>query len=337
MIKVLHPGIFTTIQDLGRSGFQAFGVPLAGAMDEYSCRVANLLVGNEEKAPVLELTMSGGSYEFLQDTLIAITGAQMAAQLDDRILANWNSYLAKKGERLTFSFAKQGCRAYLAVAGGFNVKKVMGSASTYTRSKMGGVEGRALRQDDVLQILPSGNFEEKSLPEDFQLNFSEQPIIRVLPGPQDDAFVDEALTDLQNSTYQIEPDSDRMGYRLSGTVLRHKKTADIISDALFKGAVQVPGNGQPIIMLSDCQTTGGYTKLCFVITPDLDVLAQCKPGDKIKFAVVDEVQAAEIYVKYRKKLDDVRIYLKNPSVLAKQLDIKVNGIQYKVEIKEIEV
>ena len=336
MIKVLHPGIFTTIQDLGRQCVQAYGVPLAGAMDEYSCKIANLLAGNDEDTPLLELTMFGGSYEFLEDTLIAIAGAPMDAQLDSKPLANWASHIVKKGEQLSFSFATMGCRAYMAIAGGLAVEKIMGSASTHTRSKMGGLTGRVLQKGDILPINKPCVFQERSLPEIFQIDFYKSPVIRILPGPQHDFFVDDVFDELQKSTYDIQSDSDRMGYRLLGTPLKHKKSADIISDALFKGAVQVPGDGQPIIMLADCQTTGGYTKLCFVITPDLDLLAQCKPGDKVKFLVVKEEHAYAIYEKYRKRLDYAKAYLENIDN-ASCITLCINGVQYNVQIKEMEV
>lgn len=331
MIKVIHPGLFTTVQDLGRKDFQAFGVPVAGAMDEYSARCANLLVGNDENAAMLEFTMMGGSYLFEQDALIVITGAYMNAQINGKPVENWRAYKINTCDELTFSFATEGCRAYLAIAGGIKVKKIMGSASTHTRSKLGGYEGRALQKGDALAIGKATYAMEKVLPDNLLPKFNDNPCIRILPGPQDGAFEKDVFSVLQEGEYEIQADSDRMGYRLVGQTLKHKQSADIISDALFKGAVQVPGNGQPIIMLSDCQTTGGYTKLCFVITPDLNILAQCKPGGKIKFKVVDEEQAVEAFRIYQQSLAKVRQYLQKGN---RQFIVNINGTKYDVQLQE---
>lgn len=314
MIKVINAGILTTVQDLGRRYFRAFGVPKAGAMDDFSCRVANLLVGNDENAPLLELTVVGGSYFFEEDTFIALAGADMSASCAGKPLANWHAHLIKAGQQLDFSFATKYCRAYLAVAGGIKVEKIMGSSSTHIRAKFGGFEGRALKAGDVVQI---GEVKDKSklreipLPEELQFSFDTTPVIRVLPGPQSDAFAPDTFAVLQQDEYTIGLDSDRMGYRLSGHILSHNSTgADIVSDALIEGAVQVPGDGQPIIMLSDCQTTGGYTKLCFVISPDLPVLGQCRPGDKLRFKLIEEQESLSILKEYKERLDKIREFLK---------------------------
>lgn len=313
MIKVINPGIFTTVQDLGRRFFRAFGVPKAGAMDEFSSRVANMLVGNDENAPLLELTIVGGSYLFEEDTLIALTGADMSATCAGRALANWQSHFIRAGQQLDFSFATKCCRAYLAVAGGICVEKVMDSCSTHTRAKLGGFDGRALKAGDVLQVgvTDKSKLREIPLPEDFRFSLPEVPVIRVLPGPQADSFTPDTFDVMQSDNYTIALDSDRMGYRLSGNILSHNSTgADIVSDALIEGAVQVPGDGQPIIMLSDCQTTGGYTKLCFVISSDLPILGQCRPGDQIRFKLISEEEALDILQEYQKKLDKIRMFLK---------------------------
>ena len=315
MIKVINAGILTTVQDLGRKYFRAFGVPKAGAMDDFSSRVANLLVGNDENAPLLELTIVGGSYLFEEDTLIALTGADMSASCGGKPLANWQSHFIKAGQQLEFAFATKYCRSYLAVAGGIKVETIMGSCSTHIRAKFGGFEGRALKAGDVLQV---GEVSDKSklreipLPEELRLALADVPVIRVLTGPQADAFTADTFDNLQKDEYTIALDSDRMGYRLSGHILSHNETgADIVSDALIEGAVQVPGDGQPIIMLSDCQTTGGYTKLCFVISSDLPVLVQCRPGDKIRFKLISEEESLNILREYQNKLDKIRVFLKN--------------------------
>lgn len=315
MIKVINAGILSTVQDLGRRYFRAFGVPKAGAMDDFSSRVANLLVGNDENAPLLELTVVGGSYFFEEDTLIALTGADMSASCAGKPLANWQSHFIKAGQQLDFSYASKYCRTYLAVAGGINIEKIMGSCSTHIRAKLGGFEGRALKAGDVLQfgeVKDKSKLREIPLPVELRLCFDGVPVIRVLPGPQANAFIPDTFDNLQKEEYTIALDSDRMGYRLSGHILSHNEMgADIVSDALIEGAVQVPGDGQPIIMLADCQTTGGYTKLCFVISTDLPVLAQCRPGDKIRFKVIEEEEALQILKEYKNKLDKIRVFLKN--------------------------
>ena len=311
MIKVINPGFFTTVQDLGRKGFQAFGVPVGGAMDNYAFRLANLLVGNDENTPALEFTISGGMYEFDDDMLISLTGADMNATLDGTPLKNWASHKVKKGQVLLFAFSMLGCRSYMAVAGGLKVEKIMNSASTHTRSKMGGIEGRQLKKEDILSIEKSNFDKSITLSDEFTYCVPEEKIIRVLPGPQDDCFTADAFDILQRNVYEVDIESDRMGYRLKGAeeITHLAKGADIISDSLIKGAVQVPGSGQPIVMLADCQTTGGYTKLCSVITVDLVLIAQCKPGDKLKFKVVSDDEAIEALRFYEAKIAQAKEFI----------------------------
>ncbi|MDR2006742.1 MAG: biotin-dependent carboxyltransferase family protein [Acidaminococcales bacterium] len=333
MLKVLNPGFFATIQDLGRTGFLAFGVPQAGALDDYACRAANLLAGNDENAPLLELTMFGGEYEFCADTLIALAGADMAAELDGAPLGNWSSRRVKKGQKLALSFAGSGCRAYLAVAGGFKIAKTMGSCSTHTRSGIGGMEGRPLRKGDLLPMAESAGGQEKNLPGELKPT-AVPPLLRVLPGPQADAFSGDVFAVLESEEYLIEADSDRMGYRLRGPSLKHKAGADIISDALISGGVQAPGSGQPIIMLNDCQTTGGYTKLCFVVSPDLPLLAQCRPGDRIKFRAVTEEESLLALEEYKGRLARLREFAKEKTP-ARLWRLTVSSKRYDIEIEEV--
>lgn len=334
MITVLNSGMFTTVQDLGRKDYQAYGIPLAGAMDAYAAKVANIMAGNDENEALLEFTITGGSYRFDSDMLIALTGADMNATCEGHPLKNWATHKIKKGDVVTFAFVSKGCRSYMAVAGGLDIPLVMDSASTHTRSKLGGFDGRALKKEDVLMVKESAYDRETVLPEAYLPVYESTPVIRVMPGPQDDYFTGNAFFALTEGDYMLEADSDRMGYRLSGNAIKHKDTADIISDALFRGAVQVPGNGQPIIMLSDCQTTGGYTKLCFVISADLDVLAQCKPGDKIKFAVVSEDEAVTALKEQREKIAQVKAFVtSNDIYVSKQYVVKINGINYNVYVE----
>jgi biotin-dependent carboxylase-like uncharacterized protein len=332
MIKVLNPGLFTTIQDLGRAGFLAFGVSMAGAADDYACRAANLLVGNDENAPLLEMTMFGGGYEFCRDALAGLGGADMAAKLDGTPLANWASHKIKRGQTLELSFAEGGCRTYLAVAGAFKAEQAMGSYSTHTRSKIGGMAGRVLKKGDFLATGEKAAGRPMRLPAGL-CPAARPPLLRVLPGPQADAFFGDAFAVLESGEYTIEADSDRMGYRLQGPAIRHKTSADIISDALIGGAVQIPGSGQPMIMLNDCQTTGGYTKLCFVITPDLPVLAQCRPGDRLRFKAITEAEAEAALQEYKGRLDRLREFVKKRA-RARGLRLTVNSRLYEIEIEE---
>ena len=333
MMEVLNPGLFTTVQDLGRTGFLAFGVPQAGAMDDYACRAANLLAGNDENAPLLELTLFGGSYEFGADTLVALAGADMAAKLDGSLLGNWSSRRVKKGQTLDLSFAAGGCRAYLAVAGGFKIEKTMGSCSTHTRSGIGGMAGRTLKKGDILPMEENAGGRERALPD--ALKPAAGPLLlKVLPGPQADAFYEDAFAVLESAEYTIEADSDRMGYRLKGPAIKHKAGADIISDALISGGVQVPGSGQPIIMLNDCQTTGGYTKLCFVISPDLSVLAQCRPGDRIRFKAISEEESLLALAEYQSRLALLREFAREKPA-ARILRLFLGNEQYDIEIEEV--
>lgn len=292
-IQVLKPGMFTTVQDLGRWGYQQYGVPVAGAMDEFALRAANLLVGNAEGDAGLEITLLGPSLEFGADQVIAVTGADLDATLNGRALPLWESVTVRRGTTLKFGRPKAGARAYLAVAGGVDVPKVIGSRSTYVRGKLGGFQGRPLQAGDELAIGQAGRpTPGRRLPPDATPGVVHTA--RVILGPQDDHFPDESLELFLSSTYRVSAVSDRMGYRLEGPKLHHKQGPDIISDAIPAGAVQVPGHGTPIIMLADRQTTGGYTKIATVISADLRVLAQLAPGESIGFqrVTMDEAVAA---------------------------------------------
>lgn len=342
MITTIQPGLFTTVQDEGRWGYQAFGMPVAGAMDRYAYHIANLLVGNKSSAAVLEMTLRGGQFRFEKDCYVSICGADMQAMLNGAQVKNWSCFLAKAGSELVFDYAISGCRTYMAINGGIDTPVILGSRSTYTRAGIGGVDGRALRAGDVICI--GKEYEqpgkEQALPAKFVLTYSEQIELRVLLGPQDDYFSDVGITTFFSSTYSISTEADRMGYRLEGDVIEHKDKADIISDALCQGAVQVPGHGMPIIMMADRQTTGGYTKIGTVIGPDLSLIAQAKPGDTVVFKRCSEEEAEaallaerDIYLKIKEILladDDQKII-----ALAKHFKITVNKQVYNVDVREV--
>lgn len=295
MLKVLNAGMMTTIQDSGRWGYQGFGTPVAGAMDLKAYKVANILVGNKDNQAALEMTMMGGEYEFTTAAFVAITGANMNATLDGQPVANWSAFKVTAGSVLQFAFATSGCRAYLAVAGGFDLPIVLGSRATHTRSKVGGHEGRTLKAGDQLPIAATdiSKLTPTALPAELIPALDTHVELRVLLGPQDDEFTEQGIKTMFSSVYKVTSEADRMGYRLEGEIIEHATKADIVSDALCQGAIQVPAHGMPIIMMADRQTTGGYTKIGSVISSDLRLLAQLKPGDSINFVQVDDEQAVQ--------------------------------------------
>ena len=336
MLEVLQPGLYTTVQDKGRFGYRAYGVPLSGAMDQRAFFCVNWLCGNQVDAAVLEMTVLGARYLLKKDCVIAIAGADMQATCGGRPLENWRSHVCRAGEELVFGYATQGCRAYLAIAGGIAVPSVMNSRSTYARGKIGGLEGRVLKAGDLLAAGEAKAAEPRTdLPGWFTLAATAQravTVIRILPGVQRDAFDEAALTLLCSAPYEVSADSDRMGYRLAGNAVLPSAGADIISDALIPGAVQIPGNGLPIIMLADCQTTGGYTKLAQVIQPDLDRLAQVPPGGSVQFSRVSEEEALAIRTAYRSELK--RLETITPNGAAKCFTLTINNKDYHVVVEE---
>ena len=286
-LVVLKPGMLTTIQDRGRWGWQSRGVPVAGPMDPCGHRVANALVGNHVDAASLEITLLGPELAFEDERLAAVAGAEFDVAVDDRA-APWNAaFLVPSGARLRFRGRKQGARAYLAVAGGIDVTPTLGSRSTHVLSAMGGLDGRAVKAGDRIPLgdrstargaAPALDAPVVPLPRG-------EAVIRVLPGPQLDYFSSDALDVLRSAPYAIAQNSDRMGFRLAGPTIGHARGADIISDATPLGVLQVPASGQPILLMADRQTAGGYPKLATVITADMAVAGQLGPGDAIRFVV----------------------------------------------------
>ncbi len=289
-IEVIDGGMLTTVQDLGRYGYQRYGVPTSGALDLFSLRAANRLVGNPENAAGLEMTAIGPRLKFLVPATIALAGADLGARLDGRPVPQWESVVVEAGAALSFEGLQDGMRAYLAIAGSIDVPVVLGSRSTYARSRLGGVEGRPLKAGDVLHVcgerpvLLGGALR---LPDAFRPTYGHSHVLRVVLGPQDDRFTPRGIDTFLTSTYTVAPQSDRMGCRLTGPVIEHLHGPDIVSDGTPPGAVQVAGDGVPIVLLADRGTAGGYTKIATVIGPDLPRLAQAAPGDKVTFARID--------------------------------------------------
>jgi KipI family sensor histidine kinase inhibitor len=294
VIEVIDAGALTTVQDLGRYGFQRYGVPVSGAMDAFALRIANLLVGNAEDAAALEMTVTGPQIEVLDDTVIALAGADMQPRIDDLPAPTWRAVPVAKGAILSFRGLRAGARAYLAVAGGIDVPFVLGSRSTYLRSHFGGFEGRALQPGDRLfRGAASTSIEARAMPASWSPTYVGSHRVRVVPGPQDDLFTTRGMQTLVGSAYTIGSQSDRMGYRLEGPRVEHAGAADILSDGTPAGAVQVAGDGMPLVLLADRGTTGGYAKIGTVISVDLPRLAQSRPDDRIFFDAVSGADAHE--------------------------------------------
>ena len=307
-IKFANGGFLTTIQDAGRTGFQESGVPVTGVMDTRSYKLANILVGNDDKQAVLEVTLMGPMLQFTSDTIIAVTGGDLGPKLNGKDMPMYEAVPVKKGDSLSFMGIKSGSRAYVAFAGGLDIPLVMGSRSTHLKSSLGGFDGRKLGAGDEIEFLAP----ETTLPnlarrkvdkEDFTKQSCE---LRVVMGPQDDYFTDKGIETFLSGEYALTNEADRMGLRFEGEVVEHKNGGDIITDGIGFGAVQIPSHGQPIVMMADHQTTGGYTKIASVISVDLPKAAQLKPGCKVHFKKVSVEEAQELYVKELEEMSALR-------------------------------
>jgi KipI family sensor histidine kinase inhibitor len=296
--EVLRSGLLTTVQDRGRIGCQKFGVTVSGAMDEVALRVGNILVGNDQSASGLEISFLGPRIRLLADVTLALTGAEMDVDLDGQPAPWYEAFRARAGQVLDIRHCTRGMRAYLTVAGGVDVPVRLGSRSTSLAAGFGGFQGRPLRDGDRLSVGPTmgktARGFERAVPRSWRPAFGSPQIVRVVFGPQDGAFTEAGRRTLLDATYEVSPSSDRMGYRLEGPAIEHGGPADIISDWIPLGGIQVPGNGKPIVLLADRQTTGGYTKIATVISPDIPKLVQLRPGEAVRFraVTVDEAEAA---------------------------------------------
>jgi antagonist of KipI len=288
VIQVQEPGLFTTVQDLGREGFGPFGVSASGAADAVSLRIGNRLVGNAEGAAGLEMTLLGGTFLFPQGAVAALAGSDFGASLDGKPVELWTAFEARPGQTLRLGPTRSGARCYLCVRGGIEVKLFLGSASTHILSGLGGHEGRALRKGDVLNIgAASGSTRERSLTAQALKKLSPRKVLRVTPGPQSDWFSEPAQQIFYASTYRVAEESNRMGLRLQGAAIPAPASGEMISEGVALGAVQVPEGGLPIILFVEQQTTGGYPKIANVISADFHSLGQLRPRDEIRFERVD--------------------------------------------------
>lgn len=313
-LEVLQPGAFTTIQDLGRYGYQKYGVPISGAMDRFALRVANLLVGNEEGEAAVEVTIIGPKLQALQNLWVSFTGADLSPEINGIASPMWRTLNIQKGDTIDFGAPKSGCRAYVAFAGGIDLPLVMGSRSIHTRSNLGG-NGRALVKGDVIGVRETeGSWPSRvlfyQLPADQIPVYGRNWLIRVVLGPQNNYFTRRGIDTFLTGEYLITPQADRMGYRLKGPPIEHKGGADILTDATPPGSIQVPGDGMPIILLADAQTTGGYSKIAVVTSVDQDLLAQARPGDKVRFSRVTLSEAHRLLEEREKKIQKLkRVFL----------------------------
>ncbi|MDU7114641.1 MAG: biotin-dependent carboxyltransferase family protein [Peptoniphilus harei] len=306
-IDVINGGILTTIQDSGRYGYQELGIPTSGVMDDYNYRLANILVGNKLDEAVFEMTFFGPTLKFNENLIIAITGSNMNPKINGELAPMYETIKVKKGDTLQFGKVNEGIRSYLAFGGSIDVPIVNGSKSTHIKTKMGGIEGRALKAKDEINIKKSKEETMRKIPEKYIPKISHCNILRIVLGPQDDFFTEKGIHDLfRSGGYQVTKDFDRMGIRLKGTAIEHKETADIISDGTTFGSIQVPANGQPIILVADRQTTCGYTKIGNVITADLHKLAQMTFLDKVLFQEIKIEEAQKLAIDYKNKFDLIK-------------------------------
>lgn len=301
VLRVIGAGALSLIQDLGRPGFQRFGVSVSGAMDAEALTLGNRLAGNPPGAAAVEVTLGGAEFEFLQDVVFALAGADFASTLDGVPVQNWQSFAGKAGARLKLGPALSGARGYVCLAGGIATAPVLGSRSTHAASRLGGINGRPLAAGDDLPAGRPGPDAAAGLqvPDALVPRYLAELVVHVIPGPQQDSFSARGKEAFYGSRYTVTEKSDRQGVRFGGAPIESRDGRyDIISDAVVAGSVQVPGDGQPIVLMADRQTTGGYAKIAVVRSVDLPALAQAIPGSTVRF-VPTTVPDAQVAAKER--------------------------------------
>ncbi len=310
VFEVVRPGLLTTVQDLGRVGYQKYGVPTSGAMDRTALRAANLLLDNEEGFAGLEATAEGPTLRALLDLVVAIVGADMQPLVDGKPVECGTAIGIRSGQILELQRARRGLRAYLAIAGGIDVPVMLGSRSTCLPAAFGGIQGRALREGDLLSVGCAGRqpmaLSGRRLPSGWVEPTGDVLSLRVVLGPQEDWFTPEGIRTFLSGSYRLTPQMDRMGARLQGPPIAHRSGADIISDSTPLGAVQVPPDGQPMILLADRQTTGGYTKIAVIVQEDIFRLGQATPGRVVRFRQISVPEACAALRTYEGRFDVLR-------------------------------
>jgi antagonist of KipI len=312
----VRAGFLTSVQDLGRIGFREFGVSFGGALDSFALRVANLLVDNEESAAGLEITFGGLQLQFGHERLVAWCGGEFDVQIGSMPLPPGHVARVRAGEELKFGRPQIGCRSWLVISGGMDVPLVLGSRSTDLRANFGGFEGRALRDGDVVPLgkwpgspTPATAISSWTAPHDWVSPAKRDPILRFVRGIDWFRFNDVTTQRFTDHEFAVSPDSDRMGVRLTGPELHRTDAADLISEAVAPGTIQVPPSGKPILLLGDCQTIGGYPKIAHVITVDLGIAAQLRAGDHVRFSEVSLADAQWLLLERERQLELFRVGL----------------------------
>jgi biotin-dependent carboxylase-like uncharacterized protein len=305
VIRILDAGPQTTVQDAGRAGQLRYGIPPSGPVDRFAFVLANRLVGNPDGAAALECTLIGPRFEAEADCAVAVTGADMPVSVNGRAAPRWATLALRAGDVVKLGPARSGVRAYVALAGGIDVPLVMGSRATYLRGRLGGLHGRALRKGDRLRAFAAPPPRARRVDPRAIPDYGGEPTLRVVLGPQADRFTREGIGALLGSSYEMLPQSDRMGARLRGPRIAHTRGHDIISDGIALGSIQVPGDGQPIVLLVDRQSTGGYTKVATVCSFDIGRIGQVKPGQSVRFRAVTVDEAHRLLRDRDASLDGV--------------------------------
>lgn len=299
-LLILEPGPLTTVQDLGRPGHLRVGIPASGPVDREAFVLANRLAGNDDGAAALECTLMGPRVEFTDARTIAVTGAEMPVTLNGAAVARWESVAVTAGDVLKLGMAKTGARAYLAISGGIDTPAALGSRATYLRGRLG---GRALAKGDAVPLGAGGAVAARRVRPDEIPDYAQDAHVHVVMGPQDNRFTARGIATFLESAYEMTPQNDRMGARLKGPVIEHARGHDIISDGVPLGGIQVVGDGQPIVLLVDRQSTGGYTKIATVCSYDIGRVGQLKPGQKLFFHRVDPPAAHAELRRRRARVD----------------------------------
>jgi antagonist of KipI len=331
-LHVVKPGLLTTVQDRGRFGYQQYGVVAGGAMDTFALQAANALVGNESYAAGLEMTVLGPTLAFEAPLVISLCGADMMPTIGGEPVPLWRPVLVQAGSILRLGTARSGCRCYMAIAGGVDVPPVMNSRSTYLRAGIGGLHGRALQAGDALPVGRAGPVGERlgamlgrgfgaaagergralsaaawQVAAHMRPAYSRSPVVRVVEGAQHNLFAASGVDAFTASDYVVQPQSDRMGYRLAGPALALREPVELVSAVVAFGTVQVPPDGRPIVLMADRQTTGGYPQLGCVATADLPLLAQAPIGAAVRFRFVSLQEAQELHMMMQMELEQLRV------------------------------
>lgn len=313
---VKRAGFLTSVQDLGRTGLREFGVSTSGALDSFALRVANLLVGNDEGAAGLEITLGGLQLRFDDDRIVTWCGGEFDVHIGATALPAGHTGFLRAGEQLKFGRPQIGCRCWLAISGGIDVSLVLGSRSTDLRAQFGGFEGRILRDGDLIPLCPqpgsptpATGVSSWSAPHDWVNPAKRDPTLRFVRGGDWGRFNTSTLQLFTSEAFTVSPDSDRMGVRLDSPELQREDSVDLTSEAVAPGTIHVPPSGKPILLLGDCQTIGGYPKMAHVITLDLGIAAQLRPGDHVRFCEVSLSDAQWLLLERERELDRFRIGL----------------------------